>query len=284
MSTKKSFVTKKRIKSWCSYASKVIVGLFIIFPVLVCICSALKTESQLLTSRGWELILLPANPTLENFIEAWTTIPLGKFLMNTAIQCTIVIISQVILCSFAAYALVFFDFKGKELLFAFILFTMMIPGDVVIISNYIQIQAWHLTDTHLGMALPHLVGGMGIFLMRQFYLTIPHELRDAAAVDGCGDFRFFMSVALPLSIPSLSALSIREFVIIYNRYFWPLLVTNKEAKRTIQLGIALLRSNEFVQVTLDMASAAICIIPVVFVFIIGQKYIIKGMTAGAVKG
>lgn len=169
-------------------------------------------------------------------------------------------ICQLIFCSLAAYALTFFQFRGKGFLFTAILVTMMIPGDVVIITNYIQIQQWGLTDTHLGMALPYLIGGMGIFLMRQFYL------------------------ALPLSIPSLSSLAIYEFISIYNRYFWPLLVTNTDAMRTVQIGMAMLDGGESGKTTHVLAGAALCIIPAVIVFIIGQKYLIKGMTAGAVKG
>ena len=134
------------------------------------------------------------------------------------------------------------------------------------------------------MALPMLIGGMGIFLMRQYYLTLPRDLREAADIDGCGDLGFFFRIALPLSVPSLAALSIREFITVYNRYFWPLLVTNTENMRTIQLAVATLKDAEFNSTAQDMACAACCIVPVVLVFVIGHKYIVKGMTAGAVKG
>lgn len=212
------------------------------------------------------------------------SIPIGKYLLNTLIQCAIVIVCQVILCSFAAYALVFFDFRLKKALFAMILATMMIPGDVVIITNYIQIQHWHLTDTHIGMALPYLVGGMGIFLLRQFYLTLPRELKEAADIDGCSNMGFFFRIALPLSVPSLASLAIYEFIHIYNRYFWPLLVTNRDQMRTVQIGMAMLQEGESGKTTHILAGAALCIVPAVIVFIIGQKYLVKGMTSGAVKG
>ena len=188
------------------------------------------------------------------------------------------------LCSAAAYALTFFDFKGKDLLFTIILSSMMIPGDVVVITNYIQIQHWSMTDTHIGMAIPYLVGGMGIFLMRQFYLTLPRDLKDAADIDGCGDMGFFVRIAVPLSVPSLASLAIYEFIAIYNRYFWPLLVTSSDSMRTVQIGMAMLNSGESGKPSYVLAGAAMCIIPAVIVFIIGQKYLIKGMTAGAVKG
>ena len=277
-------MSKKAAKYWTGYAVKILIGCLICAPLLVCFCSAFKTESDVVNSLGWAAMLPPTNPTIENFIGVLSRVPMHKFLFNTLIQCTIVIVSQVIFCSLAAYALTYFDFKGKNLLFTFVLTTMMIPGDVVIIANYIQIQKWNLTNTHLGMALPMLIGGMGIFLMRQYYLTLPRDLREAADIDGCGDLGFFFRIALPLSVPSLAALSIREFITVYNRYFWPLLVTNTENMRTIQLAVATLKDAEFNSTAQDMACAACCIVPVVLVFVIGHKYIVKGMTAGAVKG
>ena len=277
-------MSKKAAKYWAGYAVKILIGCLICAPLLVCFCSAFKTESDVVNSLGWAAMLPPTNPTIENFIGVLSRVPMHKFLFNTLIQCTIVIVSQVVFCSLAAYALTYFDFKGKNLLFTFVLTTMMIPGDVVIIANYIQIQKWNLTNTHLGMALPMLIGGMGIFLMRQYYLTLPRDLREAADIDGCGDLGFFFRIALPLSVPSLAALSIREFITVYNRYFWPLLVTNTENMRTIQLAVATLKDAEFNSTAQDMACAACCIVPVVLVFVIGHKYIVKGMTAGAVKG
>ena len=277
-------MSKKATKYWIGYAIKILIGCLICAPLLVCFCSAIKTEAEVVNSLGWAAMLPPTNPTIENFIGVLSRVPMHKFLFNTLIQCTVVIVSQVVFCSLAAYALTYFEFKGKNLLFTFILTTMMIPGDVVIIANYIQIQKWNLTNTHLGMALPMLIGGMGIFLMRQYYLTLPRDLREAADIDGCGDLGFFFRIALPLSIPSLAALSIREFITVYNRYFWPLLVTNTEHMRTIQLAVATLKDAEFNSTAQDMACAACCIIPVVLVFVIGHRYIVKGMTAGAVKG
>ena len=281
---KKKSLSKKAAKYWAGYAVKIIIGLLICAPLLVCFCSAFKSEAEVVNALGWKAMMPPLHPTFQNFIDVCTRVPMHLFLINTLIQCGVVIVSQVIFCSLAAYALTYFDFKGRNLLFTFILTTMMIPGDVVIIANYIQIQKWNLTNTHIGMALPMLIGGMGIFLMRQYYLTLPRDLREAADIDGCGDLGFFFRIALPLSIPSLAALSIREFITVYNRYFWPLLVTKTENMRTIQLAVATLKDAEFNSTAQDMACAACCVVPVVLVFVIGHKYIVKGMTAGAVKG
>ena len=273
---------KRRAQFLAGYALKVLLGLVIVFPIIVCLLYSIKSPAELMSAGGMGLAV--KDPTLENFEWVMDSIPIGKYLLNTLIQCAIVIVFQIILCSFAAYALVFFKFRLKSTMFALILATMMIPGDVVIITNYIQIQHWHMTDTHVGMALPYLVGGMGIFLLRQFYLTLPRELKEAAEIDGCSDMGFFFRIALPLSVPSLASLAIYEFIHIYNRYFWPLLVTNRDKMRTVQIGMAMLEQGESGKTTHILAGAALCIIPAVIVFIIGQKYLVKGMTSGAVKG
>ncbi len=273
---------KRRAQFLAGYALKVLLGLVIVFPIIVCLLYSIKSPAELMSPGGMGLAV--KDPTLENFEWVMDSIPIGKYLLNTLIQCAIVIVFQIILCSFAAYALVFFKFRLKSTMFALILATMMIPGDVVIITNYIQIQHWHMTDTHVGMALPYLVGGMGIFLLRQFYLTLPRELKEAAEIDGCSDMGFFFRIALPLSVPSLASLAIYEFIHIYNRYFWPLLVTNRDKMRTVQIGMAMLEQGESGKTTHILAGAALCIIPAVIVFIIGQKYLVKGMTSGAVKG
>ena len=273
---------KRKAKRLTSYLLKVLLGLAIISPVLICLSFAFKPATELM-GAGYAKFF-PDNPTFENFKWVISEVPVLTYLKNTLIQCAIVICAQLVLCSAAAYALTFFDFKGKDLLFTIILSSMMIPGDVVVITNYIQIQHWQLTDTHFGMAVPYLVGGMGIFLMRQFYLTLPRDLKDAADIDGCGDMGFFVRIAVPLSVPSLASLAIYEFIAIYNRYFWPLLVTSSDSMRTVQIGMAMLNSGESGKPSYVLAGAAMCIIPAVIVFIIGQKYLIKGMTAGAVKG
>ena len=273
---------KKKVTRGGSYLLKVLLGIFISAPIIICLMLALKQPGEFLTAKAAHLI--SEDPTLDNFKWIMDNVAVGTYLKNTLIQCTIVIVAQLILCSFAAYALVFFEFKGKKLVFTLILIHMMIPGDVIIITNYIQMQHWHLTDTHLGMALPYLVGGMGIFLMRQFYLTLPRELKEASELDGCSDMGFFFRIALPLSVPSLSSLAIYEFIMIYNRYFWPLLVTNSDKMRTVQIGMAMLQAGESGKVSHILAGASLCILPAVAIFIIGQRYLIKGMTAGSIKG
>lgn len=267
--------------STTAFILKVALGLLFISPIIVCVLFSFQPEAMIgrLPPK-----FIPVNPTLDHYRWVFEKISILSYLKNSMIVCSITIACQVFFASLAAYAFAFFEFPLKKLLFWFILASIMIPGDIVIITNYSQIQRWKLTDTYLGLVLPSLISGTAIFLMRQSYLMLPKDLKSAATIDGCGDMGFLFRIAMPLSIPSVASLSIYLFILIYNQYFWPLLVTNKDTMRTIQIGIAMLVSAERLQYGPLLAGAATCILPAVLIFIFGQDYIVKGMTEGAMKG
>lgn len=271
----------KKAKKIISFILKFMVGILVISPLIYCLLLSFMPQSQI---NAYPPTLIPTRWTLRNYIKALEIAPLTHYFLNSLVLCTIVIITQVLFSSFAAYAFTFFEFKGKKLLFTLVLATIMIPAETTIISNYLTIHQLRLTDTYLGIAAPYLITGMGVFLMRQFYMTLPKELKEAATIDGCGDMQFLFRVALPLSLPSIASLSVYTFVLTYNHYFWPLLVTNDDKMRTVQIGISMLKDNEAADYGLVLAGAILILIPTVLVFIIGQKYLVKGMTAGAVKG
>jgi len=272
---------KKELKFLCSYLVKIIIGIIVISPLLFAFSSSLMptVEIQAKPPR-----FIPSVPTIENYITVLKKFPIATYFKNTLIVCTIEVLAQVFICSFAAYGFSFFKFKGKKLLFYAVLATMMIPAETTVVSNYLTIQQARLVNTYAGLVLPSLVGGMGIFLMRQYFLTVPKELKEAATIDGCGDYRFFYRVLMPISVSNLVSLSIYVFVLSYNRYFWPLLVTNKDKMRTIQIGASYLKSFDNIDYGLILAGAVVFLVPAILVFIIGMKYLVRGMTAGAVKG
>lgn len=274
-------LAKKRVKSTLFFIFKLALGLIFVAPIIVCVLFSLQPEGDIgtLTPK-----LFTAHPTLENYATVMNTMPIFKYLKNSLVVCMATIVLQVFLVSFAAYAFSFFQFKGKNLLFTLVLVAMMIPPDIVVITNYVTIQKLHLTDTYLGLMFPSLISGMGIFLMRQYFLTVPKDLMDAAVIDGCGKFRFLFQILLPMSLPTIASLSLYTFIIEYNHYFWPLLVTNTDAMRTIQIGISMLVRSDWLEYGPMLAGAAAAIIPPILIFIFGQDYIVKGMTDGAVKG
>lgn len=272
---------KRTTKEYAGLTIKVLIGLLFISPLIICLLFSFQPNDEVGSAP---LHLFTSNPTLENYIYVLTTIPMGRFLFNTLAMCVVCIGSQLVLASLAAYALVFFNFRGKKLLFGLILMSMMIPGDVVVITNYITVQQLRLVDTFRGLVITGLCGGGSIFMMRQYYMTLPKELKEAATIDGCGDMRFLLEIAVPLSVPTCAALAINAFIHTYNAYFWPLLVTTNNTWRTIQVGMADLMGGELISYGHVLAGAVVCMLPSVFAFIYGQDYILKGMTTGSLKG
>lgn len=222
--------------------------------------------------------------TFENYVWVFQNIPILRFISNSLIMCLIVIIAQVIISSLAAYAFSFFKFRGKDLLFNLILIAMMIPGQVTTIANFLLVQEAGLLNTYIGLCIPYMIGGTAIFMMRQYYLTIPKELKEASMIDGCGDMRFLFQIAVPLAVPTIAALAIYLFIDVYNMYFWPMLVGQKQSMQTIQIGMSMLVDAESTQYGRILAGAMVSIFIPVITFFIGQDYLIKGMTSGAVKG
>lgn len=271
----------RKTKEGLSFAVKLLIGILFISPILLGLLFSLQTEEELMSVP---LHLIAHNPTLKNFVEVFQKIPLLSYLKNSLIVCVGAITGQIIFADLAAYGFTYFDFPGKKFLFTLVLGSMMIPGEVVVITNFVTVQNLNLTNTYLGLMITSLIGGTSIFMMRQYYMTLPKDYREAAELDGCGDINFLFRIATPLAIPTISSLAIYLFVSIYNAYFWPVLVTNKMDMRTVQVGVAYLVTADVVQYSQIMASAIVAIVPTVIAYIFGQDYIIKGMTSGGVKG
>lgn len=272
---------KRQLRGGASYALKVLIGLLFISPMIIGLLFSFQSDSQL---GAAPLRLITENPTIGNYIEVFRKVPLLHYLKNTAVVCVVAICAQIVFSSLAAYAFVYFDFPLKKQLWTLILMTMMVPGEVVVITNYVTAQNLHLINTYAGLFITSMISGTAIFMMRQYYMQLPKDFKEAAVLDGCGDIGFLFRVATPLSIPTISALAVYLFVHIYNAYFWPLLVTNKDTMRTIQIGISFLVTGDIISYGQILAGAMVAILPSVIAYIFGQDYIIKGMTAGGIKG
>lgn len=191
---------------------------------------------------------------------------------------------QLITGSLAGYAFGCLTFKGQKVLFFLFLSTMMIPGQAIIISNYLTIAQWHLIDTYWALLLPYLTSAFSVFNLRQAYKSLPKELYESAQIDGANSFQFFLKVAFPLTLPFLGAVGIYSFIQTYNQYLWPLLVVNSKNMRTIQIGIGMLKNEEAQDYGIIMAGTMMALVPSILMFVIGQKTLISGLTRGAVKG
>lgn len=272
---------KKRAKTIGLVIANVVVALFILLPLLYAVSIAFMPSSDLYTMS---MNILPTHPTLDNFKEALTKVPLLRFVLNSFLVAGLITIGQVISCSLAAFSFSFLQFKGKNVLFMLVMATMMIPGEATIISNYLTVSGWGWLDSYQVLIIPYLTSAMGIFLFRQFYLSFPKALFEAAMLDGCSNIRFIITILMPLTKSGIGAMVVYTFINAWNMYMWPLLVTGSSEMRTVQIGISMLNSIDAQSITMMIAGVVMIIVPSISIFIIGQKQLIRGMFSGAVKG
>ena len=272
---------KKRIRKTVLVCVNILFALFMLFPLLYSVSVSIMPGDELFTM---DLNILPSNPTFENYVRAFTQVPLVRFIQNSFLVAGCITIGQIITCSLAAFAFSFLEFKGKNFLFMLVMATMMVPGEAVIISNYLTVSSMGILDTYIVLILPSLTSAMGIFLFRQFYMTFPISLYESAKLDGCGNLRFIVKILIPLTKSAIGAMAVYTFINAWNMYMWPLLVTGSEEMRTVQIGISMLNSVDAQSITLMMAGVVAIIIPSMVIFIVGQKQLISGMFSGAVKG
>ena len=261
------------------YTLNIIFALITMLPVLYCFNVSMMELKEVYGGN-----LLPSKLMIDNYTRALQLAPFFTFIKNSLIVSGVVTAAQVVTGALAAYAFAMMDFKGKAGLFMLMLATMMIPGQAIIIANYLTIAGWGLRDTYAALILPNAAAAFAVFNMRQAFLGLPFEIRDASLIDGCTNFQFLYKVGVPLIKPSLGALIIYVFLQSWNYYLWPLLVTDSEKMRTVQIGLGILTNAEGTDFRPVMAGAMLILVPSILVFIIGQKQMISGLTAGAVKG
>jgi len=264
------------------YTVLLILALIFLFPFVWMILSALKTDVQIFS---YSAKFLPDPLVWKNFVEAWTRIPLGQYYINSIIVSVIVALGQVVTSAMAAYVFAKLYFPFKNTIFLLYLGIMMIPTQVTIIPLFIIMRRLNLIDTYAALILPFLAYPYGAFLLKQFFETIPVDLEDAARIDGCSRLWILVKIIVPLAKPAVITLSMLSFMWSWNSFFWPLVVTNDSKRYTLQLGLAMLRSE--VSMTgnwgILMAATVISIVPVLIFYLITQKYIIKGISLTGLK-
>ncbi|MGB9821480.1 MAG: carbohydrate ABC transporter permease [Pseudothermotoga sp.] len=223
-------------------------------------------------------------PTLYNFIKVLSSDNFARYLLNSTVVSICTVLGNIFFCALVGYAFARKEFKFKEIIFALILGTMMIPPQVTIIPVFILMKSLNLIDTYWALILPNLVSPFGIFLMRQYIEQLPFELDQAAYADGASDFQIFWRIIFPLCKPAVAVLGINTFVLTWNDLFYPLILTTSREMRTVQIGLALYQKlNTFTWPTL-MAASTLAGLPIIVVFLIFEKRIISGIIEGAIKG
>jgi ABC-type glycerol-3-phosphate transport system permease component len=227
----------------------------------------------------------PSPAVLDNYATVWQQIPFGRFYLNSIEIAGLVTLGQLVTCSLAAYAFARLHFRGRDVIFAILLASLMVPIQVTIIPLYVMMRYLQLINTPWSLILPGIISPVGIFLLRQFFLSIPGELVEAARIDGAGHVRILTRIFVPLSVPALATLAIFTFNYYWNDFFRPLIFLNSIDKMTIPLGLVIIQGQYGGSSPATvMAGVCLALAPVVVVFLIGQRYLIEGITLTGLKG
>jgi multiple sugar transport system permease protein len=249
------------------------------FPFVWMVLSAFKPIREI-----FQLTVLPHTWTWANFQQVLFHTQFPRWFLNSLIVAGISTVSVLFFCSLVGYTLTRLRFPGRGVLFVIILSTLMVPTEMLVIPWYVMSTQYHWVNTYWGLAFPGLIPAFGVFLMRQFFQTLPRDLFDAGRVDGVSEFGLFWRIGLPLVRPGLAALGIFNFVGNWNAFLWPLIIAKSPAMRTVPVGMALFSGEASTQWNLIMAASALAIVPVLLVFFVFQRQIIEGVVLTGVKG
>jgi sn-glycerol 3-phosphate transport system permease protein len=271
----------RRIRVLVRYGLLTAIAAVVLFPLYITVVNSLLPSSDLLARPPK---LFPTSPQWSTYGEAWDAGHLSRYLQNSAIVTALIVVGQVSTSILAAYAFAFLDFPLKRTLFVVFLATTMIPLEVTFFTNQQTIVSLGWYDTYAALAVPFVATGFGTFLLRQAFLQVPRDLQDAAALDGYGHLRFMTRVAVPLARPMVAALALFSFFSAWNQYLWPLIVTKDDRLRTVQIGLRQLRGEAVNDINIALAGTVLAALPLFILLVVFQKQLIRGLTAGAVKG
>ncbi len=252
-----------------------------LMPLLWMLSASIKTDSEVFSLVfHW----FPKNPQIKNYTKIWEKIPLARFVFNSVKLTVIITAIQVLTSSFAAYGFSKCKFKGRDMLFLLYVATIAIPWQVYMLPQYSMMNKLHLVDSHLGYILMQSFTAFGVFLMRQFFMSLPNELLEAGRIDGLSEYGNYFQIALPLAKPSIATLTIFSFVTIWNDYMGPMIYFNTTENKTIQLGIKMFIAQYSAEYGLVMAASVLSLIPVLIIFLAGQKFFVQGVASSGIKG
>jgi sn-glycerol 3-phosphate transport system permease protein len=264
------------------YALLVFLAVVVVFPIYAVVLQALKTGPD---SLDHPRSLLPVDLTLSTIRAAWNQGDLGRLLMNSAFVSVLVTLGVVFTSLLAGYAFAFLDFPAKGPIFIAFLATMLVPAEVTVVINERTAASLGWVNSFQGLIVPSLASTFGVFLVRQVFLQLPGELREAAALDGVGHLRFLWEVAAPLSRPTLGALALFTFLGTWNAYLWPSqIIRGDRAHETIQIGLERLKNSDISKINLVTGGLVVAALPIFIMLVLFQRQLVRGLTAGAVKG
>jgi multiple sugar transport system permease protein len=271
-----SGVTKRGMRP--AFVVALILALLTIFPLLWMVVSSFKGPDEVLTTS-----LVPHHPTLKNFVYVFTEVPFARYLFNSLLVSVVVTVVALFFHSMAAYALARLRFPGRDTIFMLIFSTLLITFPVILVPLFLIVHALGLLDSYAGLIVPAIFNAFGIFLLRQFYLSIPKELEDAAIVDGCGYWQIYWKIMLPLSRPVFAALAVLFFLANWNAFLWPLIATSSTDLSVVQLGIAGFQQQHANDWNYTLAASTVAALPTLALFALFQRRIVESIKTSGFK-
>lgn len=272
---------KNNFKVAIKYFLLVIFAIITVFPFYWMISSSLKSGFEVIQTPP---TMLPENVMWSNYSTAFSMAPFGRYFINTIIVTVLSIVSTVVISILSAFAFSHLEFKGRDLIFSIFIASMMIPGEVLIVNNFKTISNLGMIDTYTSLFIPYAASVLYIYMLREFFLTVPKPLYYAAKIDGAGDWKFLWKVLVPIAKPSIITISILVGINSWNAFLWPLLVTNNENMRVLATGLTAFQSDAGNQYELLMAASSIITVPIVGVYVFLHKKIMNGISLGGTKG
>lgn len=258
-----------------------IISFLVLLPFFWMVSSSLKLSNEVFS---FPIQWIPKKIRWQNYIDIWKQIPMLTFYKNTVKLTVIVTLLQLFTSSFAAYGFAKMKFPGRNTLFLAYIATIAVPWQVYMVPQFIMMRKAGLADTHLALILLQAFTAFGVFLLRQFYISVPEELSEAARIDGLSEYGIYFKIMLPLSKPALATLTIFTFVNTWNDFMGPMIYLNSTKLKTIQLGLRMFISQYDAEYSLIMAASVASVIPIIIVFLFTQKFFIEGIATSGLKG
>ena len=275
---------KDILKRVLFYGGNAIVALIFVSPLLWMIAASLKPEAQIFSDMSTIRTFWPTAATLGNYVEVFTRVNMMKFILNSLFYVFVIVILVLAVNSICGYALAKFDFPGKELLLTVVISLMVLPMEAIMLPLYKEVASLGWVNTWAGLIVPFVGKCFSIYMFRQFFLDIPDDLLEAAAIDGCGPVKTFFTIVMPISGTVYATIFILDFVAHWNDFMWPMLVVTGEDMRTIQLAIQTFFGSKPIHYGAIMASLTISAIPMLLMFVFLQKYYVEGIASTGIKG
>jgi multiple sugar transport system permease protein len=264
-----------------TYALLIALAITMVLPFLWMLSASLKLDKDVFR---FPIQWIPTDPRWSNYVKIWTQIPFLTFFANTTKLTTIITLLQLFTSSFAGYAFAKLQFKGRDVIFLAYIASIAIPWQSYMVPQFIMMRRLDLVDTHLSLVLLQAFSAFGVFLMRQFFVSIPNDIIDAARIDGLNEYKIYFQIMLPLSQPALATLTIFTAVFVWNDFMGPLIYLNSQSLKTIQLGLRMFILQYSANYALIMAASLVSLIPVIVLFLTFQRFFVEGVAATGIKG